>query len=387
MLVLLALQLLGGIVSSPQRTFFPLYLKELGYSTLFISWMATAQRLTGLVAAAVGGSLSDTLGRERTLLLGQFGIGLAGLVFFTPSPWLIAGLCALSGIGLSFQTLGGQGYLLDNARPEALGVLTALYNWGYTLGGALGGPLAGLVLAASQGYTLFAATLSVLALVSVALNLALLPPSQFHAHRKSRTTLRKAGYRDIATRPTALLLGALRLLPTFYWGMALILIPLMLDAAGASVTLIAWYATVSLVGASLAQIVFGRAADRLGCKGPALLAYGLLAASVLGTALLPDRAWSIFAFGATGAAAAWGLSTLMPCMVAQVTPPPERGRMLGWIHLWWNVGMVLGSLVGGALYERSAGLPFGLAGVGIVVAMALAVVFFSQADRVAAHSA
>jgi MFS family permease len=382
MLVLLALQLMGGMVTSPQRTFFPLYLKELGYSTVLTSWMATAQRLSGLLAAALGGSLSDRLGRERTLLLGQLGMMLAGLAFFTPSPWWIAALCALSGIGFSLQTLGSQSYLLDNARPESLGVLTALYNWGYTLGGALGGPLAGLVLAASTNYVTFAWALTTTALVSMLVNWLALPRSRVAIARVG--VVRGLGYRSIAGRRSVLLLAALRFLPTFYWGMALFLIPLMLDAAGASKPTIALYATVSQVVASLAQIVAGRAADRLGCRLPTLLAYGALAASVLGTALLPGAVWSVFALGTTGAGAAWVLSTLTPSLVARVTVPEERGRVLGWIHLWWNAGMVLGSLVGGALYERGAGWPFGVAGVGCVAATGLAAVFFRGRQEAAA---
>ena len=65
-------------------------------------------------------------------------------------------------------------------------------------------------------------------------------------------------------------------------------------------------------------------------------------------------------------------------MVARVTAPAERGRVLGWVHLWWNAAMVLGSLVGGALFERGAGLPFGVAGAGVLLAGGLAALFFRR---------
>ncbi len=380
MLVLLTLQLMGGMVSSPQRTFFPIYLSDLGHSAVFISWLATAQRLTGLAAAALGGSLSDTLGRERTLLLGQLIVLLAGLVFFASSPWLIVLLCALSGIGYSLQTLGSQTYLLDNAHSRSLGVLTALYNWGYTLGGALAGPLAALLLHANN-YRAFAIALTAFSLLILLVNRLFLPPSRT-APALATAAARPRGYREIATRPISLLLAALRFLPTFYWGMALILIPLMLRGAGASLALIALYATVSQIVATLAQIVAGRAADRFGCRWPVLLTYALLTGGVLLTALSSGSIWGIFVSGTLGASAAWAQSTLMPSMVAQVTAPPERGRVLGWIHLWWNAGMVLGSLVGGALFERSAGLPFGVAGLGMLLATGLAALFLRRTQPV-----
>ena len=383
--VLLALQLLGGMLLAPQRTFLPVYLKELGYSAVWISWMATAQRLAGLLAAAWGGSLSDTLGRERTLLLGQVGVLLAGLVFFASSPWLIALLYVVSGVGASLQTLGSQSYLLDNARPQAMGVITALYNWGYTVGGALGAPLAGWLLDAGD-YTALALPLALGSVLALLINRFWLPPSAVGTEQRARAKV-NLGYREIATRPAVLLLAALRFLPTFYWGMALILIPLMLDDVGASKTLIALYATVSQILASLAQIVAGRAADRLGCKVPTLVTFALLALSVSATGLLPGALWAIFVFGSLGASAAWALSTLMPCWVAQVTPSAERGRVLGWVHLWWNLGMVLGSLVGGALFERNVGLPFLVAAGGVLVATALAVAFFRRANAPQADAA
>lgn len=376
MLVLLGLQLMGGMVSSPQRTFLPVYLSDLGYSALFVSWMATAQRLTGLAAAALGGSLSDSLGRERTLLLGQLVVLLAGLVFFAASPWPIVLLCALSGVGYSLQTLGGQSYLLDNARSESLGVLTALYNWGYTLGGALGGPLAALLLQA-RDYRAFALALTLFSLLTLLVNRLFLPPSRT-VPAPASTGSRSRGYGQIARRPTSLLLAALRFLPTFYWGMAQILIPLMLHRAGASISLIALYATLSQVVATLAQIVAGRAADRFGCPRPALLTFALLACGVFWTALAPSSVGGIFASGTLGASAAWALSTLTPSMVARVTAPAERGRVLGWVHLWWNAAMVVGSLVGGALFELGAGLPFGVAGAGVLLAGGLAALFFRR---------
>jgi predicted MFS family arabinose efflux permease len=86
--------------------------------------------------------------------------------------------------------------------------------------------------------------------------------------------------------------------------------------------------------------------------------------------------WSVFAFGTGGTAAAWSLSTLLPSLVARVTEPAERGRVLGWIHLWWNAAMIAGSLLGGALYDRGAGLPFLIAGALNVASVGLVFVFF-----------
>ena len=92
--------------------------------------------------------------------------------------------------------------------------------------------------------------------------------------------------------------------------------------------------------------------------------------------LLFRQLWAVFFFGTVGDAAAWSLSTLLPSLVARVAGAEERGRVLGWVHLWWNVAMILGSLLGGALFDRWMGLPFLIAGVLNLLSVALTFSFF-----------
>jgi MFS family permease len=373
--VLLALQLMGGMMLSPHRTFFPIYVEGLGYSAIAISAMSTARMAMALLASLVGGTLSDSLGRKWTLLLGNLGFLTGSLLFLSPSAWGIGVLWALSGFSMGLHTLGGQSYLMDNATPRYLGLLTAFYNWGYTLGGALGSPAAGFLLE-RWDYRLFGSALTVFALLTMAVNTFLLPHHPVQAAQRRFSPKNLFGYGDIATRPAVILLSLLRILPTVYWGAATVFIPLLLTATGATVTTVAWYAAASQVVASLAQIVVGRAADRFGAKWPTAVTFMALVACVLATGLLPGQLWSVFAFGMGGTAAAWSLSTLLPSLVAHVTEPAERGRVLGWIHLWWNAAMIAGSLLGGALYERGAGLPFLIAGALNVASIGLVFVFF-----------
>jgi MFS family permease len=103
-----------------------------------------------------------------------------------------------------------------------------------------------------------------------------------------------------------------------------------------------------------------------------------LLAGILGIAALPNRLYGLLVFGTLSTAAAWSLSTLLPLWVARVTPTVERGRVLGWIHLWWNAAMVAGAMVGGALVEGRPSLPFVIAGVLNAGAIALAILFFGM---------
>jgi len=376
MIVLLLLQLLNGVLFSPQRTFFPIYVREMGYPVMLISVLASAQQVMGLLGAWFGGALSDTLGRKRALLVGQAGALLASLAFLVPAVGWFAPLWVLSGLGGGTYTVAAQSYLVDAAHPAHLGVFSALYNWGSTAGGALGSPAAGLLLE-RWDYRTFGALSMGVALLALVINTLVLPGSPADRPLTARRIL--PGYGDVASRPAAQLLALLRFLPTCYWGMAIVLIPLLLNNAGASKGTIALYATISQVCASLGQLLVGRAADRLGSRKIQLGVLAVFVPSIIATGLLPGRLWSIMLFGTLGTTAAWSLSTLMPSLVAMVATPAERGRYLGWVHLWWNLGMILGSLAAGALSSLGAGLPFVVVGALNLGTVGLSLTFFRRA--------
>jgi MFS family permease len=377
--MLLLLQLLGGMMLAPQRTFLPIYLKELGYSAIGISALAAARQAAGLVASLVGGSLSDRLGRKWTILAGEAGFLLGSLAFLASQQRWIAPLWAASGFGLGLHTLGGQSYLVDVAQSGSLGVWSALYNWGYTLGGALSSPIVGFLLDRGD-YRVFGATCAGLALATMTANALALPQTRVPRIESAEARNPLFGYAGIATRSPVIVLALLRFLPTLYWGMALVLIPLLLDASGATKTAIALYATISQMIAALAQLATGRAADALGPEHPTIAVLAALVASILGIAAYPRQQLALLAFGTVSTAAAWSLSTLLPLWTARVTAPQERGRVLGWVHLWWNAAMIAGSMAAGPLLKQWTSLPFVVAGTLNLGTIALALVFFCRKD-------
>ena len=379
-LSLLIVQLLSGIVLLPQSFFFPIYLEEqLGYTAAFLSAFVAVGRFLGMIASVVGGALADAVGRKGTLLLGLAGIMLGGLMYLTRSPWLVFVIWSVSGIGGGLHTVGGQSYLIDAAGSQHLGVYSALYHWGFTLGGALSSPAAGLVLD-KGGFDSFGLALLGISLATMVGAIAILP-GLMRGTGASVTSWSGTlfGYREVLRRRAVRLLGLLRFLPTCYYGMASVLNPLLINRAADSKTAVAAYGTITLIAATLAQILAGRAADRWGSKRPTLLTYEVLVVAILGQALFAAHLWSYYVFGVLGICAAWALSTLMPVLVSGATTTAERGRVLGAQHLLWNVGMMIGPLVGGALMEINLGLPFFIVALLNVGAILLAITFFRVA--------
>jgi MFS family permease len=173
----------------------------------------------------------------------------------------------------------------------------------------------------------------------------------------------------------------LRFLPTCYWGMAGVLLPLLIREAAGTNTAVAWYLTGSSILASLSQMAVGQAVDRWGFRVPTLGAFVALVLGIGGLALSAQHLWGLYAFGMLAACGAWSLSTLTPTLLAQVTDAGERGRVLGFLQLLWNAGMILGALIGGALVEIVVGMPFLIAAVLNVVALGLAYRFLHLAAK------
>ena len=378
LLLLLLFQFSGGIIVSPLTALLPVYLSDIGYSAAFIAGVFALQRLVGLVSSLAGGALSDFFGRKQTMVLGMAGLLAASAAFLTRSPATILLLSAFYGAGLTLNSLGSQSYLMDAAGTRSLGTFTALYYWGYTLGGAIGSTVAALILT-RLAYSGFGVVSCLLGAGALVLAVSALPPSQRdRSARAAGGTPRKLfDFGGIASRPAALLLALLRFLPTFCYGILTVYVPLLLRRDGAAAPTIAIYATVSGVTAALAQLLAGRLGDRVGPRLPSMASYVMLALGALGICLFGDRLAAVFLFAVLGMAAAWSLSVMVPPMVALVADAGQRGRVLGFIQLSWSLAMILGMLAGGLLFEAWTGLPFLVSGLIVLAAPFVLVKFFT----------
>ena len=156
------------------------------------------------------------------------------------------------------------------------------------------------------------------------------------------------------------LLG-LRSLPTIFYGMLTVLIPVLLNGLSGNKLVVAAYATTNLIVASVAncrpavrQIVGGAWSDA--GRYTAIILAGL------GLAATVNTVWGLFIFGVLGVAAAWSLSTLMYVWVKDGVAQSEHASSFGLLHAVWSLSMITGSLLGGSLVRTFPGLPFLIAG-------------------------
>lgn len=137
----------------------PLYLVFAMQLTIMqAGWVLAAMALGAFVAGARARSLAAKLGAPRVVTVGlvlELLAGVATAVLIGPrmSPWLIAGLLAVYGLGLGLASAQLTSTVLTGVPMDRSGVAAATQSTVRQLGSALGAALAGTVLAVSFAIT------------------------------------------------------------------------------------------------------------------------------------------------------------------------------------------------------------------------------------------
>jgi MFS family permease len=360
----LGLVFLSGALAGPVRGLLPVYAEStLHQPPAFSSLLLSLLLVGGGIFALVGGALADRLGPKRTLVAGLAWLFPAALLFRLDDPGLLLAIGLVAGLIDGLYVVGGQSYLVGAAPKAHLGLGSALFFLGSTLGTSLGSLVAGWV-AERSGFGRYGLALLGAGALLVLLAIVLLPATARQASPAGQRAGAAAPLRTyralLASRPF-LLVAAVRLLPTLYWGAATVLLPLLLYRLSGTVVGASLYLTISLSLAGFCQLLTGRLADRLGRGWPVLVLTLLLPLSAAAAALSVGSYELLFAAGVLTTCVAWSISVTFPPLVRELTGPTEHGRALGLLHLIWVIAMIAGANAGGRLVDLHAALPFALA--------------------------
>ncbi len=295
-LLLIFAQMASGLRDISQFAFFLIYLQEqLGLVPVTISSVVAGAQIAGTVAALLGGALTNRLGSKWVLVCGLILAGAGSLVFQVQSFWLVALLWAIGGGGAALVTVGGSSYLTRLSARGALGILAALYALSLTVGGAIGSPIAGILIA-QYGFGTFGWAAIALTVVIVLVVAGWMANLHDYATEPGSSRLFGGSILPALRQPKVRLLIGIRGLPTLFYGMLMVLIPLLINELSGNKVTVAAYGTTTLIVASAAQLLAGRAADRWG------------APPVAGRLCRTDRRWP--------------------------GPVPWRGQRGGPVYLW-----------------------------------------------------
>jgi MFS family permease len=367
---LLLFQLCSGILVAPLFSLFQIYVeRRLGLSTVFAAQIRFLFSLTGGLMALAGGALCDALGRKPAYLLAMAGVVLAGLLFLIPDIRWLYPLALAAGVLFGLGAVAGQAYLMDAAGHTSLGLATAAFFMTGTLGNAVGNAAAGRIAPGAHGYETLGWLMAGGHGVLLLLAWRLLP--DLPQRGKPQTLLAVAGgYGELLRRADVWALLAVRFLPTFYWGCATFLVPLLLYRLTHTERTAGDYTSANLVLSAACQFGMGRLLDRVGPRVPVLAAMSLLTLAALGQGLWGLRpAWLVL-FGMVGGGAAWSLSISMTTLIRALSTEETSARLLGITHMAWSAGFMSGTLASGFLARRGSGLAvFLLSGAGCAAAL------------------
>jgi len=348
-----------SFLASPLFALLPVYVESnLERSPLFSAGLRTLFLILGGIFAVPAGRLGDRLGIKWIYVLSILGPVFAGFVFRSSDPLVLASLCIGIGITQGFGSAGGQSYLISAVPSSAIGMASAGYFLGNTLGTSLGNAAAAPFLRdiGFGAVGLMASAGALVLLLGAAFLLPALTPDKPTAAR----SLGLSGSGQLLRRREVRLLLGIRFLPTCYWGGVTLLVPLLIYRHTGDPGSAATYSAVSLAIAAGFQLLTGRLCDRIGRWKPILVAASGVTLSAVGLTVFGDTVAGLYGFGTMAAATAWSLSTTMPGLLQLIAKEGERGKIVGIAHLVWSAGMLTGNLGAGALIEEGTVFPFGV---------------------------
>jgi len=360
---LLVILFLCGVASSAVIPLFPAYVE--GYlhrPALFGANLRVLFFLLGGLSAIPAGTLCDSFGRKRTLVIGLTGALSAGLLFLTGDPLALSLLCIHAGLTVGVQSVAGQTYLIGAVDAQQLGRASATFFIAGNLGNALGSRFSG-VLAKSHGYFVMGEVLTAIAFASWLGAVFALPTLLRPAKVRSFKDVGSGkGFLALLSRHEVWYLLGIRFLPTCYWGAVTFTVPLLMSRLSQYDPRVpANYQTVYLVVAMCFQFLTGWLCDRIGRKTPVLVSSALVALNALFLAFSTHSLFWLYLFGVMTAAAAWSLSTTMPGIINHVAGNEEKGRLMSLTHVAWSVAMAMGTWGAGRLVDVNPALIFAIA--------------------------
>lgn len=348
------------------------------------STIASAGLIGVMVGAAAVGTITDIIGRRRTVYWSVIIFSLLTLACaFAPNPFVFGVLRFLAGLGLGGVLPTAIAMVNEFARRGRGGTATTNLMTGYHVG-AVATALLGIFVIERFGWEWMFVIGALPALVLVPLMLRYLPESASFLRARTEAPSRT---QKASRNPVAILFhpGLGRSTVAFWitsiMGLLLVYglntwLPQIMREAGYELGAALALLLVLNVGAVLGLLVSGRVADRIGNRRSTIIWFGLAA---LFLALLSIRLPGIGVYVSVLLAGVFVFSAqvLVYAFVSHVYPTSARGTALGTTSSVGRFGAIAGPLLGGVLLTAGVAYPWGFyifAGVAAIGAVCIAAV-------------
>ncbi len=343
----------------------PLYLTEhLGASVKLVGVVVASFALVETVLKTAWGSVADRVGRRPMIIAGLVVSSLAPMLMSVlRAAWAFVPLRVIDGAGSSALWPSASAIIADTTPPDrratAMGVLNMFFLGGLAVGPTVGLYVVGFTHSYASGFYLAGLVMLAAALIAA---IALRGVEPTHLHPANGATL---GHHGVArsphldeivdgTRRSPLLLVMLVVAFVQMFGAGL-LVPILVIYAkrvvGLSEPMIGTLFLVLVLSVAATSLPAGRLADRWGKMRA--LSWGM-ATGALGTWLLPvSPRLEVLAGAAVLLGFSYALSSpAFYALVSELAPPGRIGLAMGASQTAQGLGLVLGPLLGGVLWDE-----------------------------------
>jgi MFS transporter, AAHS family, benzoate transport protein len=358
-----------------------------GLTPVTASLITSAGLVGVMIGAIVIGTVTDIIGRRRTMLFTVIGFSVLTLLCaVAPDPWTFGMLRVLAGLGLGGVLPVAIALVNEHAHVGKGSSATTVLMTGYHVGAVLTA-LLGIVVIPALGWRAMFVIGALPALVLVPLIIRFLPESEAFLREKS-------GERH---NPVSILFsgGYLRATIAFWVSsfMGLLLVyglntwlPRIMQTAGYELGAALALLLVLNVGAILGLLVAGQVANRVGTR-PAVLAWFTAAALFLAVLSIRLPGIGVYIGVLLAGVFVFSAQVLVYAYVSQLYPAAARGTAIGAASGVGRLGAILGPMIGGVLLSAGIAYPWGFyvfAVVAAIGAVAVAAVGVSGAAKATA---
>ena len=339
-------------------TLLPFQMVALGGSSVQVGLLFSVTTLVSMVLRPTIGSWIDRVGARRVFVPGVAALVLTSLglqLAVTPA----ALIALMIGLGLANGLISTPASVLTatSTAPEHRGEALSTYYLASSVGIAVAPPIAfGLNAVGGMPLAFAAATVVALVIAGLVVRVPGRPPARSGAER--------TGFRLVSVR--ALPVSGALVLATLGHSSVYAFLPLYAVSRGRGAAL-AWFFGVYPVWMIGCRALMRGVADRVSRVHLAVAAMALQGAAYLVLALPPTPVTLVLAAVILGT----GTAALYPTLAALVVDradEAERGLALGTLSASWDLGVVVGSVLVGAVADRgSYGAGFVVGGLGALL--------------------
>lgn len=359
LIVFMIAMVFANIAAEMYMTMLPLYIRHLGADIMQVGMFFTVSQIVPLVLQVLGGWVSDSIGRLKSVAIGSL-IGLGAFIspIFVPTwQWLYLseGLNAMtrSLIGPSFGA-----FIAEETPEEHRGKVYGITDTIYTVVTVIGPPLAGW-LADNYGFRVMLAVAAGIYVCATTIRLILAKIAGRRRQEQSREALSfqslKANFKTIIG--LALAGGVLTwLLITdgvrdIAFSMSFRLMPLYLeDIGGMSLQQIGWLSSFFGIASMITTIPAGWFADKFSERAAIALGFILEFFAML-LLILVDSFIGFASVWALFGVAVGLLSPAYQSLLSKVLPERVRGTGFGLIHASLGIFSLPAPAVGSLLWK------------------------------------